>query len=61
MLGLYLLNVLFVAWIVMAIFGPIAVKAGYSKWYALLMLVPYINIVVVWVFAFSKWPSQSSA
>jgi len=32
-------------------------KAGFSGWWALLMLVPVINIVAVWLFGFSDWPS----
>lgn len=33
-------------------------KAGFNKWWAVISLVPLINIIFVWVFAFSKWPSQ---
>ena len=32
-------------------------KAGYSGWWSLLMVVPLVNIVMVWVFAFSDWPA----
>jgi uncharacterized membrane protein YhaH (DUF805 family) len=32
-------------------------KAGYSGWWSLLMAVPLVNIVMVWVFAFSDWPA----
>ena len=31
-------------------------KAGYSGWWSLLMLVPLVNIIVIWLFAFAKWP-----
>jgi len=31
-------------------------KAGYSGWWSLLMLIPIVNIVMIWVFAFSDWP-----
>jgi hypothetical protein len=30
-------------------------KAGFSPWLALLMLVPLVNILVLYVFAFSAW------
>lgn len=40
------------------IFGPIARKAGFSIWWSLLMLLPLINIAVVWIFAFIKWPVE---
>ena len=38
------------------IYGRILKKAGYSRWWALLLFVPIINLVAIWVFAFAKWP-----
>jgi uncharacterized membrane protein YhaH (DUF805 family) len=32
-------------------------KAGYSGWWSLLMLIPLLNIAVIWVFAFADWPA----
>jgi hypothetical protein len=32
-------------------------KAGYSGWLGLLWLIPIANIVLLWVFAFSRWPA----
>ncbi len=32
-------------------------KAGYSGWWALVMLVPLGNVIVIWVFAFLDWPN----
>lgn len=43
------------------IFGPIAKRAGFSRWWALLMMVPLVNIIIVWVFAFINWPAQNNA
>jgi uncharacterized membrane protein YhaH (DUF805 family) len=31
-------------------------KAGYSGWWSLLGLVPIVNLVMIWVFAFADWP-----
>ena len=31
-------------------------KAGFNKWWAIVTLIPGLNIIFVWVFAFSKWP-----
>jgi uncharacterized membrane protein YhaH (DUF805 family) len=31
-------------------------KAGRNGWWSILLLVPVLNIVVVWVFAFVRWP-----
>ena len=33
-------------------------KAGHSKWLSLLMVVPVVNIVMVYFLAFSTWPNQ---
>jgi uncharacterized membrane protein YhaH (DUF805 family) len=35
-------------------------KAGYSGWWALLTLVPIVNIALLWLFAFSDWPALKS-
>lgn len=35
-------------------------KAGFSTWWALISLVPMLNIIFLWIFAFSKWPAQKS-
>ena len=53
--------------IMMLIFGALIVipfwfifkKAGYSTWLALLMLVPLINVIMVYFLAFSTWPIHS--
>ena len=31
-------------------------KAGYSRWYALLLLIPIVGAVMILVFAFADWP-----
>ncbi|HWE92224.1 MAG TPA: hypothetical protein VG317_22355 [Pseudonocardiaceae bacterium] len=31
-------------------------KAGYSGWWVLLMFVPLVNVIMLFVFAFSEWP-----
>lgn len=33
-------------------------KAGYSGWWVLIGLVPIVNVVMFFVFAFSTWPVQ---
>ena len=49
--------------IVLAVFlVPIAQiihKAGYSRIWILVWFVPLLNIIMLWVFAFSRWPSGS--
>ncbi len=34
-------------------------KAGYSRASALTAFVPLLNFVMLWVFAFSRWPSEN--
>mgnify|MGYP001029743316 CR=1 FL=1 len=36
-------------------------KAGFHGAFALLMLVPVVNIIMLWVFAFAKWPVERDA
>jgi hypothetical protein len=42
-----------VAWF----FSRIVAKAGFSPWWALLVMVPLVNVIALWVFAFVPWPS----
>ncbi len=32
-------------------------KAGYPKFFVLCLLIPIANIVMIWFFAFGKWPN----
>jgi len=51
-----------VAFIVMMVpYWRIVSKAGYNGWLSLLMLVPLVNIVMLFVFAFSEWPIEHRA
>ena len=36
-------------------------KAGYSAWWILVSFIPFVNIVMLWVFAFAEWPSLTRA
>lgn len=33
----------------------VARRTGKNRWLALLMAVPFVNIIVIWVFALSRW------
>ena len=39
------------------LFIPAVKKAGFSGWWVALSLVPVVGLVLLWVFAYSKWPS----
>ena len=32
-------------------------RAGWSGWLCLLWIVPFLNLVMLWVFAYSRWPN----
>jgi membrane protein DedA with SNARE-associated domain len=33
-------------------------KAGYSGAWALVSLIPVVNLIALWIFAFAKWPNE---
>lgn len=35
-------------------------KAGFDGRWTLVLLVPVVNIIMIWVFAFSHWPNLRS-
>ena len=39
-------------------FWRIFSKAGYSGWLSILMLIPLVNLILLFYFAFAKWPIQ---
>jgi hypothetical protein len=50
-------------WIIVAIiavipFWRICKRIGYSPWLSLLILVPLVNLIFIYVLAFSQWPSE---
>ncbi len=49
---------LIIAVLIIIPFWFIFSKAGYSRWLSLLMLVPIVNVGMLYFLAFSTWPSQ---
>lgn len=47
--------------VVLVPFWKIFSRAGFSGWLSLLMLVPLINLIVLYVIAFSNWPARRDA
>lgn len=41
--------------------GRILKKAGYSRWLAIFYLIPLVNLVLLYVFAYSDWPKREIA
>ncbi len=57
--GGHLLWMLIMMAIVVVPFWRICVKAGYSGWLSLLVLVPLANLIFLYFLAFSSWPSHN--
>jgi hypothetical protein len=50
-------------WLVAAIIGVIpfwriCTRIGWSPWLSLLVVVPLVNLIFIYVLAFSDWPMQ---
>jgi hypothetical protein len=36
-------------------------RIGFSGWWSLLWIVPFVNIVALWVFAYRPWPRDAAS
>jgi uncharacterized membrane protein YhaH (DUF805 family) len=36
-------------------------RTGHSGWWAILIVVPLVNIIMLWVFAYIRWPALDEA
>jgi hypothetical protein len=36
----------------------ILAKAGFSRWWTILVFIPVVNLVAFWTFAFMRWPLE---
>lgn len=54
-----LVIILLILGVVFAVYGQIFRKAGHSRFWALCILVPLVNLVVLLWFAYSKWPIEA--
>ena len=55
--GIGPLHLLIVAAVIIIPFWQILSKAGYSRWLSFLMLLPFVNLIALYVLAFSGWPA----
>lgn len=39
-------------------YSRVVAKAGFSRWWIALTIVPLVNILMLWVFAYARWPAQ---
>jgi len=35
-------------------------RAGRSRWWTILAFLPFLNLIVLWVFAFTRWPKVAN-
>lgn len=49
--------VLFVLAIPIWLCSRTVARAGFSAWWGVLCIVPVINVIMLWVFAYAKWPA----
>ncbi|GAC1503601.1 MAG: hypothetical protein NVS1B14_09060 [Vulcanimicrobiaceae bacterium] len=50
--------ILIVVVLSLVVYWRIATKAGYAGALSLLMFVPFVNLVMLLIFAFSEWPLE---
>ena len=55
--GIGPLHLLVLAAVIIVPFWQLFSKAGYSGWFSVLMVLPLINLIALYVLAFSDWPS----
>ena len=36
-------------------------KSGYSGWWVIASFIPFVNVIMLWVFAFARWPLEERA
>lgn len=34
-------------------------RTGHNPWWCLLVIVPFVNLLALWLFAYAPWPSAS--
>jgi len=54
------LALMIAGWVVLVLVPAcrICIKAGYPSWVGVFGPVPAANVVLLWVFAFAKWPIE---
>ena len=59
-LGHWLLFIIMVVAVIYPI-GRILNRAGFSPFWSIAALIPLVNLVALWVFAFLDWPDRRSS
>jgi hypothetical protein len=59
--GLSIYHILILLIVVAVYLAPIAKilgRAGWNRWLVILWIIPLVNIVMLWVFAYGEWPAM---
>ena len=35
-------------------------RAGRSRWWTILAVIPFLNLIGLWLFAFTRWPKAAN-
>jgi uncharacterized membrane protein YhaH (DUF805 family) len=56
-----LAGILYFAFIIFLVYCQVRIvqRAGYSGWWVLISIIPIVGIVMMFVFAYGKWPVQT--
>jgi hypothetical protein len=44
--------------IIVVPFWRIATRAGHPGWYSLVAVIPVVNLIALYLFAFTRWPAE---
>ncbi|MFL6161681.1 MAG: hypothetical protein ACJ74U_05580 [Jatrophihabitantaceae bacterium] len=58
--GLFVLLAVYVLFLIVMVWAYVQIirRAGYSGWWILIGLLPLMNVVMFFIFAFKEWPIQ---
>ena len=63
-MGISIWQILIILFILAILLWPamrVLNRAGFSRWWSPIILIPVVNVVMVWVFAFAEWPISSES
>jgi hypothetical protein len=45
--------------IILVPFGKLLKRTGHSAAWCLVFIIPFVNLIALWVFAFKRWPTNT--
>jgi hypothetical protein len=46
--------------VILVPFGKLLTRTGHSAAWCLVFIIPFVNLIALWVFAFKHWPTNTS-